>query len=133
MIAAARVGAAALAIVALLPLGRCRRRNIPSGASPRAPPPVLAVEPTIDLADPDAGVLARTVLSDEQLVALAHAPIACPDIGTEQIVGYHHGVPVRMSVRCDDVCPGQEFRVVEYARVHIPRGHDHAAGRTRFV
>jgi hypothetical protein len=79
-----------------------------------APPPVLPVEPKIDGEDADPSASAQTVLSDEKLVELAHAPIACPDIGTQQIVGYHHGVPVRVSVQCGDVCPGQEFRVVEY-------------------
>jgi hypothetical protein len=60
-------------------------------------------------------VPAQTVLSDEKLVELAHAPIACPDIGTEQIVGYHHGLPVRVSVRCGEECSEDTyFRVVEY-------------------
>ena len=54
-------------------------------------------------------------LSEDRLLELAHVPIACSDISTEQIVGCHRGVPVRVSVRCGDVCPGQEFRIVEYA------------------
>ncbi len=54
------------------------------------------------------------ILDDEKLLQLAHAPIACSEIHTAQIVGCHHGLPVRVSVRCGDVCPGQEFRVVEY-------------------
>jgi hypothetical protein len=68
-----RAAAGVIAIVTLLPFTGCRRRD--------------------DRADADASAPGTTVLSDEKLVELAHAPIACPDIGTEQIVGTTTGCP----------------------------------------
>lgn len=94
---------------------------------PTPPPYTSATPPDGDQTDaasmPDLPVGEQTdaslpALSDDDIRGLAHAPIPCPDVndGVKEsiLVGTHHGFAVRSEIRCGDVCPGQEFRVVRY-------------------
>lgn len=54
-------------------------------------------------------------LSDEELREIARRPIEESEINqVDAIVGRHHGAPVRMTVRCGDICPDYAVRIVRY-------------------
>ncbi len=54
-------------------------------------------------------------LSDDELREIARRPIEESEVNhIDAIVGRHHGVPVRMTVRCGDLCPDYSVRIVRY-------------------
>ncbi|MBI2894542.1 MAG: hypothetical protein HYY06_13400 [Deltaproteobacteria bacterium] len=54
-------------------------------------------------------------LSDEELREIARRPIEESEVNqVDVIVGRHRGTPVRMTVRCGDLCPDYSVRIVRY-------------------
>lgn len=55
------------------------------------------------------------VLSDEQLLRYARSSFDGEEmVFRDFVVGYHGGVPVRVSFPCSDVCPQYTVRVIRY-------------------
>ncbi len=64
--------------------------------------------------------------------ARGEAPAATTSTSSEGSL--RSAVPNSEATNDDDVLRRDRLgAILEYHRVHIPRGHDHAAGRTRFV
>jgi hypothetical protein len=54
-------------------------------------------------------------LTDDDVRAIARRPISNFEVNqVDSIIGRHHGRPVRMTVRCGDICPRYAVRIVRY-------------------
>jgi len=54
-------------------------------------------------------------LSDEELLNYAKSPFDKGKMmGKDFILGYHNGIPVRVSFPCSDICPDNTIRIIRY-------------------